>query len=301
MIKTILLPPLLHYAQDNIDRLKEHFSLVESLDEADVLFSRPEAAYSITELSKYNLKYIVSNTTTKPRAPEGVECIWLTDKAFLQGITATAEHTLGLILAAHRNTVNAHHAVLNFSMSRYKHGAPKMLSRSVLTVIGSGGRVGRHLMNMASPLFHTVQGIELGLGAETRNALLRTTDVLAICASNTTPGPIIGADELALLPDGAVVVNTSQGANLDHEVLLAHLKSGHLHGAALDVFPGEDGLTDPEFHQAWSALTGYAFRSRNLILTPHIAGSTIDAWHDTQRWVIEELIRRITHNDQVAR
>lgn len=76
---------------------------------------------------------------------------------------------------------------------------------------------------------------------------------------------VIGAKEIALMKDGAVLVNTARGGSVDEDALLAALKSGKLRGAALDVFTNEptpraDLLAQP-----------------NLSLSPHIGAATIEA------------------------
>ena len=69
--------------------------------------------------------------------------------------------------------------------------------------------------------------------------------------------------------------------------MLDLLESGHLGGAALDTIDGE---YDPDFAEVFSrsAIREYAASHDNLILTPHIGGSTIDAWRETERRVIEK-------------
>lgn len=287
---TVYLPDELHYTEDNIALLAKYFIFQDDPGEAHIIFTRPDQPTMLPG-DLENLRFLVSNSTRPPPTPEGIEAIWLTDNNFLQHITSTAEHTLGLILAAHRNIIKAHGDVLSCKLSRYEHGAPRMLSRSVLTIVGGYGRVGRHLAIRAKPLFKTIHRVEKWTDFGEIDWILRETDVLAICASyDPEVGPAVTSQMLSLLPQNAIVVNTSVGENLDHEALLERLREGHLRGAALDVLPYEPQTS--EFRKTWSALTNYAFEHKNLILTPHIAGSTWDAWAETQRWVIEELIRR---------
>lgn len=94
--------------------------------------------------------------------------------------------------------------------------------------------------------------------------LLPQVDDLVLTAPLTdeTRG-IIGAAELALLPHGAHVVNVGRGELLDEEALVAALRSGHLGGAALDVFVVEPLPADSPL---WDL--------PNVIVTPHSAGTT---------------------------
>jgi len=80
----------------------------------------------------------------------------------------------------------------------------------------------------------------------------------------------------------------ARGELLDTESLLDLLEAGHLWAAALDTVDGE---YEPAFssHFAESRLACYARAHDNLILTPHIGGSTVDAWTETEKCVIDEV------------
>lgn len=81
---------------------------------------------------------------------------------------------------------------------------------------------------------------------------------------------LIGAAELSAMKKGACLVNASRGTVVDLEALAKALRTGHLSGAAVDVFPSEPRKNGPGFE---SPLRGIP----NVILTPHIAGSTVEA------------------------
>jgi D-3-phosphoglycerate dehydrogenase len=88
------------------------------------------------------------------------------------------------------------------------------------------------------------------------------------------------------------VVNTARGELLDLDALLDLLESGHIHAAALDTIDGE---YDPDFqtHFVKSRVATYARTHDNLVLTPHIGGSTLDAWSETERFVLEKAARAL--------
>ncbi|WP_197980369.1 hydroxyacid dehydrogenase [Frigoribacterium sp. CFBP 13729] len=97
--------------------------------------------------------------------------------------------------------------------------------------------------------------------------LLRTSDALSVHVplTDATRG-LLSARELALLPAGAVVVNTSRGGIVDEEALVAALESGHLAGAGLDVTSVEPLPGD------------HPLRHRpDVVLTPHVGGQTREA------------------------
>ena len=89
---------------------------------------------------------------------------------------------------------------------------------------------------------------------------------------------------------GAYLINTSRGELVDQKALLEHLESGSLGGAALDVFEDE---FDPKFDIGASPLWRYATLNNNLVLTPHIGGSTEDAWSETEKFTIAKAIEQL--------
>jgi len=120
--------------------------------------------------------------------------------------------------------------------------------------------------------------------------MAKKSDILSINAiANEETDNLIDSDILKLLPNGAVVVNTARGEILDLDALLDLLESGHLSGAALDTIDGEYNV---EFSSVFfeSRVATYAREHNNLILTPHIGGSTIDAWTETERRVINKSV-----------
>jgi phosphoglycerate dehydrogenase-like enzyme len=90
---------------------------------------------------------------------------------------------------------------------------------------------------------------------------------------------MIGARELALLQDGAILTNTARSWVMDQEALLAELQSGRIQ-AALDVFDQEPLPQDSPFRDL-----------ENVILTPHVAGGTIEARHRQGEYMVQELQR----------
>lgn len=90
---------------------------------------------------------------------------------------------------------------------------------------------------------------------------------------------MIGARELALLPQGAVVVNTARGPIVDIDALADALKRGHLAGVGLDVVPVEPPVEPlPELIRAYRAREAWC--EGRLIITPHAAFYSPQAWDD---------------------
>lgn len=103
----------------------------------------------------------------------------------------------------------------------------------------------------------------------TLDELLRTADVVTLHVPliPQTKG-LIGDKQLASMKKGAILINAARGGIVDEAALTAHLESGHLGGAAVDVYSAEPPAADNPLFQA----KGDA--ARRLLLTPHIAGVT---------------------------
>jgi D-3-phosphoglycerate dehydrogenase len=120
---------------------------------------------------------------------------------------------------------------------------------------------------------------------KTLDDVLKLADVVTLHVPETdqTRG-MIGSRELALMRPGSSLINASRGSVVDVKALAAALDRRHLAGAALDVFPSEPRSERDEF-------TSELRRFDNVILTPHIAGSTEEAQEGIGREVAEKLIR----------
>jgi len=125
----------------------------------------------------------------------------------------------------------------------------------------------------------SVAGIESFAGPDELHPFLARTDIL-VCVLPLTPETrnILNRETFAALPAGAFVINVARGGHLVEEDLIAAIDSGHLAGAALDVFQTEPL---PETSPLWS--------HPKIAVTPHIAGMS-DPWAAT-RWVLDGMAR----------
>lgn len=213
-------------------------------------------------------------------------------RAFLDTIPASAEHTLALLLSLTRrvpwavNQVNAGRWNRDELRGRDLHGKRLGLvglGRVGNKMAGYGLALGMRVLAYDPAAPAPPAGVEMLPSLE---ALLAVSDVLSIHAPlNANTVGLISARELGLLPDGAVLVNTSRGELLDEEALLAALNSGRLAGAALDVIHGE-----PRDHATPDTALLRAARDRdNLLVTSHIAGATWESMEKTEIFMAEQL------------
>ncbi|QOR71147.1 hydroxyacid dehydrogenase [Ruania alkalisoli] len=201
-----------------------------------------------------------------------------------------AEMALTMTLAHLRNLVWHDRA---FQRTRDWHeGGQGTLGQSIAAQhigIVSLSRVGRHYASMVQglgatsvraydPYCSTDDARQLGVELCDLEELCATSEVLSIHAPVTakTAG-MLGAEQLALLPDGAIVINTARAQVTDEEALLAEVKAGRLK-VGLDVFTTEPLPSDSPF-----------FGLDNAILTPHVAGGTVQARFAQGATVVSEV------------
>ncbi len=187
---------------------------------------------------------------------------------------ATAELTIMLMLGAARRASEGERLVRN---REWKDWSPSFMVGTQVTgkrlgIIGFG-RVGRVVAKRARGFemeihYNDLQRMppELEDGAvyhETPEDLLPHCDFLALhCVASPQTTKLLNAERIALLPDGAIVVNASRGVVIDDDALIAALKSGKLTAAGLDVYNNE-----PDIHPEYRKLT-------NVFLMPHIGSAT---------------------------
>ena len=110
---------------------------------------------------------------------------------------------------------------------------------------------------------------------------------LHVPADASTKG-LIGSAELAGVKPGAMIINNARGSVVDLDALADALRSGRVGGAALDVFPEEPEASGQRFESAVRGLN-------NVVLTPHIGGSTEEAQENIAREVATKIIRFVNN------
>lgn len=186
---------------------------------------------------------------------------------------AVAEHTMALIMALAKRVTAYDAAVRDGRWSLRNSFSARELWDKRLLLIGFG-RIGRLVGGMAGAFgmhvsahdpFQTEEAIRQG-GAEAVASILdglRAADVVSLHVPKAGGQALIGAEELAAMKPGALLINTARG-DLVHEGALADaLDSARIGGAALDVFGSEPPATDDRL-----------LRCERAILTPHSAALT---------------------------
>lgn len=168
-------------------------------------------------------------------------------------------------------------------------GLGRELSGQRVGVLGAG-HTGRCFISLVralgcetwvyDPYLSDQQAAEIGVRKAGLDDLLSNCPIVSCHLPSTEETyHMVGARELGLLPDGAILTNTARSWVMDQDALLAELQSGRIQ-AALDVFDEEPLPEDSPFRKL-----------DNAILTPHVAGGTIEARHRQGQYMIEEMRR----------
>ncbi|WP_114781648.1 phosphoglycerate dehydrogenase [Botryobacter ruber] len=147
--------------------------------------------------------------------------------------------------------------------------------------IGSQLSVLAEAMGMDVYYYDIVEKLQLGNARKcnTLKELLEISDIVSLHVDGRPNNKnIFGPEEFAAMKDGAIFLNLSRGHVVEIESLVEAIKSGKIKGAAVDVFPEEPATNDEEFV---SELRGLP----NVILTPHIGGSTSEAQKNIANFV----------------
>jgi phosphoglycerate dehydrogenase-like enzyme len=195
-----------------------------------------------------------------------------------------AEHVLAVTLALAKQIpfVIEHQQKAHWAQNEFVGShLPWLLEGRTLGLIGVG-TIGSEIARRADafgmrvialrrrPAYGTIGHVERVYGKEDLDDFLGQCHVLVICAPLTPETlSLMGADQFAALPKGAIVINVGRARIIDTDALIAALQSGHLAGASLDVFPQEP--LPPE-HPLWT--------TPNVILTPHTSGFRRGHWDE---------------------
>jgi D-3-phosphoglycerate dehydrogenase len=202
---------------------------------------------------------------------------------------SVVELALAEIIALTRRLTEKNHLMHTGVWDKSAAGAHEVRGRT-LGIVGYGN-IGTQLsvlaesMGMRVLFYDTVDKLALGNAHRclSLKELLAEADVVSLHVDGR-PGneSFFGEDEFATMRPGALFLNLSRGFVVDMAALRRNIESGHLGGAAVDVFPAEPRRQGDEFV---SELRGLP----NVILTPHIGGSTEEAQQDIGRFVALKL------------
>mgnify|MGYP003119053790 FL=1 len=252
----------LHKKFKFVELLKPTYSSVKKiLPQHDILFCAPNhQTFTIDEdlIKDSDLECIVTPSTGLNHIDvDSVPIVSIKNDEVLENIWSTAEHTLYLILSIVRKikpTIELHDKTLG--------------------IIGYG-RLGKMVEKLCTPLFKKVVCVDKNNSYEK----LKDIDILSIHIDlNPTTYQMINKDFINQLNKSVYIVNTSRGEVVNENDINDYLKVGKVKGYATDVLQNE-------YNDEYSVLEN----NPNVLITPHIAGVTIDAQEKAYQRVLEKI------------
>ena len=205
-------------------------------------------------------------------------------------IDEVTDHALGMILALNRRFVPHDRAVKSGGWSEVALNQPMHRTRGATLGIMGFGRIGRALADKArgfgmgivayDPLLEPGQTVDDAEILEFDDVLARSDFISVHTPLTPETEGMIGADELAKMKAGSIIVNCARGGIIQEQALADALASGHIAGAGLDVL---EPAPPPENHPLMSV--------ENVIITPHTAFFSQASTAELERRTAEEAVR----------
>jgi D-3-phosphoglycerate dehydrogenase / 2-oxoglutarate reductase len=216
------------------------------------------------------------------------------ETTFLSNITATPEMTWALLLSLIRKIPSAYQSVKEGRWERTPFFGTE-LSGKQLGIIGFGrtgkivGRYG-YAFGMRVVAFEqeNINFNDYPYSSQSLTTLLEKSDVISVhLPLNKDTHHFLTHEHFECMKSSAVFINTSRGAIVDENALLKALRQHKISGAAIDVIENETQANHiNESHQ----LIAYAQKKDNLLISPHIAGSTNESMIKTADFIAKKII-----------
>jgi len=245
-----------------------------------------------------NAKIIVTATTglnhidLREADHRGIQVLSLRgETGFLREIRATAEHSVGLMLALLRQIPAAAGHVREGGWNRDLFKGHELHEKTI-GIVGYGrlgSLVAGYLLAFGAKVVATDPNVigsmlEPYLPLVSLSELLRVSDIVTLHVNFTEANVgMIGAREFARMKHGSWFINTARGELVDQDALLVALRSGWIRGAAIDV------VADEQAEGAAGRLVEFAKQNSNLLITPHIGGCTVESMEKTELFMAKKL------------
>jgi D-3-phosphoglycerate dehydrogenase len=302
MVRVLIAEPL---ADAGIELLRAHFEVDahDALDRAELLARVADAdALVVRSATQVDAEVLAAGRNLKVvgRAGIGLDNVNVNAATRLgvmvvnapqSNVISAAEHTVALILAQARNIPQADAALREGRWERSRFQGAELYGKT-LGIVGLG-RVGALVAQRLNafgmrviaydPYVSRDRAAQMGVELASLVEVLTRADVVTVHLPKTpeTTG-LIGERELAAMRPGARLVNTARGGLVDETALAKAVESGHLGGAALDVFSEEPTTQSP------------LFQLDRVVVTPHLGASTAEAQDKAGVAIAEQLILALT-------
>ncbi|EOZ9303402.1 2-hydroxyacid dehydrogenase [Enterobacter hormaechei] len=269
-------------------------ALLEGTDDVEILITQfaPVNTAVLDKLPK--LKYIgvlrggVENVNQQVALARGIEVMNTPGR----NARSVAEFTVGMMLAEMRNIARSHDALRDkfWRKDSPNHQAIPELGGKVVGLVGLG-----HIAQLVADFLSAfgteiifydkyVSGHERYEKVDTLDELVTRADVVSLHARMTPETEnLINAHHFGLMKSSAIIVNTARSGLINERDLIDALQTGKIMGAALDTFDDEPLPDDSAFYLL-----------NNVTITPHIAGSTLDAFSNSPKLFAEILLKKLS-------
>ncbi|QXP61689.1 NAD(P)-dependent oxidoreductase [Olleya sp. HaHaR_3_96] len=282
-------------------KISTDLELKKALQDCDVFWFRLNHKLTNVILNNVKCKYILCAATgldhidLEACISNNIKVISLKGEfEFLKEVRATAEHTLSLLLTLIRKSKNVFQHTEGGAWNRYLFKGTELYKKKV-GVLGLG-RLGKIMADYYAVLgmevfyYDTENQPEYSIKynkMNTMEALLSIADVLSIhLPYNKNTHFILNKNNLSLLNESSVIVNTARGGLVNENDLLQLLIEKKIGGYATDVLWGE-----PDIRK--HPLITFARLNDNVIITPHIGGNTFESIEKTETFILDKLIKII--------
>ncbi len=272
-----------------VEILEDKEKLLEKVEDADAIIVRSATKVTKEVLDRAKkLRVIgragvgVDNIDVKEATKRGIVVVNAPDASSI----TVAELTIGLMLALARNIVKANNSLKARKWEKKKLMGVELRGKT-LGIIGLG-RIGSQVAKKAKafemrviaydPFIPEEVARSIGVELKSLEDVLREADFLTLHVPLTEKTRhLIGEREINIMKDGAYLINCARGGVVDEKALYKALKEGKLSGAALDVFEKEPPFESP------------LLDLENVIVTPHLGASTVEAQRLASLIVCEEV------------
>ena len=284
----------LRVEQEGAEAVTLPTALLEGADDVEILITQfaPVNTAVLDKLPK--LKYIgvlrggVENVNQQVALARGIEVMNTPGR----NARSVAEFTVGMMLAEMRNIARSHDALRDkfWRKDSPNHQAIPELGGKVVGLVGLG-----HIAQLVAGFLSAfgteiifydkyVSGHERYEKVDTLDELVTRADVVSLHARMTPETEnLINAHHFGLMKSSAIIVNTARSGLINERDLIDALQTGKIMGAALDTFDDEPLPDDSAFYLL-----------NNVTITPHIAGSTLDAFSNSPKLFAEILLKKLS-------
>lgn len=272
----------------------------ESLKTCDIFWFRLNHKLTKTILKGVKCKYIICAVTgldhidAEACEAYGIKVISLKNETeFLKEVRATAEHTMGLMLALIRRTKNTFHHVESGQWNRSLFQGTELYKKKI-GIFGLG-RLGEIVATYAKTFgmqvyYYDIESKETDttfIQCKSPEELCSKVDILSIhLPYDASTHFILDKNLFDKMINHVYIINTSRGGLVNEERLLEKLKTNEIGGYATDVLYGEPDIKN-------NPLVIYASKNENVIITPHIGGFTYESIAKTEYFIAKKLVQLI--------